>query len=441
MRVRTVGFLEMRRTISLPRFIQLALATLATSLSSWGCDRKESSEPSPSSTLSAKTSAKIEAAAPEPPRPEPPAVVAPTCPEGMVLLPGGPFWAGAEHESFEQEENPRFLTRLAPFCLDLTEVTTAAYQACVDAGACRPARTKYKTCNAGRSERAQHPINCVDHDQASSFCAWRNARLPSEIEWEFAARGGAEQRKYPWGDASPDGHTCWKAALSCPVKSYPPGAFGLYDVVGNVWEWTSDWFAPYPWPAETGQHRVYRGGSWSRRFEKWMRPTLRNRFRPDHWGSHLGVRCALSPEPLECPYGPGEGEHPCRRGVDEARCLDGKQWNGARCSAPGAPQCPEGTTLRPGRGCVSPSGGSVSPSSPRSSAHETPAQQEAEAKAEEVRRIRSPEFDDDCRQNQPSRPRAYRYEGGSHAARNISGGRDGCKNRDVGVGWNSACCP
>lgn len=360
-----------------------------------------------------------------------------------MLLPGGPFWVGAEHESFEGEENPRFLTRLASFCMDVTEVTVAAYDACVSAGACSPARTAYKTCNAGRADRADHPINCIDHGQAEAYCAWRKARLPSEIEWEYAARGGAEQRKYPWGSESPDGRTCWKNPHSCPVKSFAAGAFGLHDVVGNVWEWTSDWFGPYPWPTAQGQHRVYRGGSWSRRFEKWLRPTLRNRYGPDHWGSHLGVRCAATPPGVECPYGRDDATGECLRGVDDAQCLKGQRWTGARCAAPGAPQCPEGATFVMGRGCVGQGGGVPRAAKSGSSGSATaPKGTEAgEAAPSPVRRVRSPEFDEDCAQNQPTRPRAMRFEGGTHAERNEAGRRDGCKNRDVGVGWNSACCP
>ncbi len=343
----------------------------------------------------------------------------------MRLIPGGPFWAGSETETFDQEENPRFLTRLAPFCLDETEVTTSAYEACVDAGKCAPAERETVTCNFRRDGRGDHPINCIDYPRAEAVCASRGARLPSELEWEFAARGGQEQRKFSWGDEAPDGRTCWKANGTCKVKGFQPGAFGLYDVTGNVWEWTSDWFGHYPWPAVEGTRRVYRGGSWSRRFEKWLSPTLRNRSKPKEWGSHLGVRCALSPAGAECPYGRAESGA-CLRGVDDAQCLDGKSWNGIRCTTAGAPRCRDGSREVAGYGCV-----------------------KDEAATDEVKpmdlsgvvRARSPEFDTDCSTNQPERPHAYRYTGGGHLERNQVEQTQGCKNRDVGVGWNSACCP
>ncbi len=342
----------------------------------------------------------------------------------MVLVPGGPFWVGSAHKTFEQEENPRFLTRVAAFCLDETEVTTRAYEACVDAGRCSPAGRDTVTCNFRREGREEHPINCIDYPSAEAVCAARGARLPNEVEWEFAARGGAEQA-FSWGNEPPDGRTCWKTNRTCPVKSFPAGAFGLYDVTGNVWEWTSDWFGRYPWPAMTGERRVYRGGSWSRRFDKWLSPTLRNREKPSGSGSHLGVRCALTPPGTECPYGAG-ADGLCRQGVDDAKCLGDSTWNGVRCAAPGAPRCRAGAREVPGYGCV---------------LEAPPVEENRPLDVSRVVKTRSPEFDADCAANQPARPHAYRFTGGGHPERNLAGRTSGCKNRDVGVGWNSACCP
>ncbi|HEV8549524.1 MAG TPA: SUMF1/EgtB/PvdO family nonheme iron enzyme [Polyangiaceae bacterium] len=349
-----------------------------------------------------------------------------TCPPGMQPAPGGKFWVGSDpSENFADDESPRFLTELAPFCLDATEVTARAYGECVSRGECTQPERRGLLCNFGRPERAEHPMNCVTWTDAEAYCQGHGARLPSELELEFVARGGDAYLKYPWGDASPDGHACWKHPGTCAVKSFPAGAFGLYDVSGNVWEWAAEWYGTYPWPPLAGFSRVYRGGSFSRRFEKWMHTRLRNRLAPNRAGAHLGFRCALTAGP--CPFGEEE-PGVCRRGVLERPCPDDKHFNGARCVAEGEPECVPGYATRPGHGCTA-----VSP--------EAPEIEDVEASAKSVTRSRSPEFDADCRKNSRDRPKAFRYVGGSHVARNLVAGRSGCKNRDVGVGWNSACCP
>jgi hypothetical protein len=349
----------------------------------------------------------------------------------MAMIRGGAFWVGSPHGEYNPEETPRFETQVAAFCMDLTEVTVTAYRECVAAGACTPARDSRRFCNERWDGRGGHPINCVDWSEARAYCAFRRARLPSEIEWEFAARGGSERRKYPWGDEAPDGRACWKnVGGSCEVKRFAAGAFGLYDVVGNVWEWTDDWFAPYPWPALSGTTKVYRGGGWSRRFEKWMRPQLRNRGLPTHWGSHLGFRCASTPARVECPYGrSAESPDRCLFGVGQVECGKGKHWNGQRCAARDEPECPDGTQKVRGHGCSAPT------PPPASSSRAAP------SSAAQVSRAHTPQFDADCRRYHPTQPRAYRYTGGTHDERNAVSRAAGCRNRDVGSGWNSTCCP
>ncbi len=346
----------------------------------------------------------------------------------MSLVPGGPFWVGSEpKERFSDDESPRYKTELAPYCVDVTEVTVVAYRACVESGKCTPASTKHFHCTAGKADHDDHPINCVTWTQADTFCRAQGARLPTEVEFEFAARGGERYLKYPWGDDQPDGHTCWKHLGTCPVKSYEAGPFGLYDVSGNVWEWTGDWYGPYPWPPEKAFARVYRGGSFSRRFEKWMHTRLRNRSMPWEEGSHLGFRCAQKAASAKCPFGEN-GDGTCRHGVAERACDEGKAWNGVRCAAAGEPRCAEGRVEKAGYGCVL-------------EGEPTAEGEDVEAEAKNVQRQRTPEFDSDCQTNLRDRPHAFRYVGGTHPARNLVGKRDGCKNRDVGVGWNSACCP
>jgi hypothetical protein len=344
----------------------------------------------------------------------------------MLRIAGGEFWVGGD---FNDDEGPIFLAEVHDFCLDETEVTLGQYNECVSAGACKRAGTDRVTCSQSRAEsHADHPVNCVDHRQAVSFCSWKSARLPSEVEWEYAGRGGSKYYDYSWGNETPDGRACWKQAGTCRAKSFAPGAFGLYDMTGNVWEWTSDWYGPYPWARLDGHARVYRGGSWSRRFVKWMRPQLRNRYPEWESGSHLGFRCAATPADVSCARNPDDPGS-CLRVVKDVKCSRGKHFNGVRCAAAGEPRCGEGYQELPGHGCVRP--GEALDSQTRKTAADT----------QGVRAVRSAEFDEDCLTNYSGRPRAYRYTGGDHAGRNTVSRNAGCKNRDVGAGWNSCCCP
>ncbi|HEX7671034.1 MAG TPA: SUMF1/EgtB/PvdO family nonheme iron enzyme, partial [Polyangiaceae bacterium] len=363
-----------------------------------------------------------------------PPVTTAACPDEMALVPAADTWIGSPRGQGADDEWPRYKTRLAAFCVDRTEVTVGAYSACVSSGKCTAAGAYHVTCTAG-GHAEDLPINCVDWNQATRFCAARDARLPTEPEWEYAASGG-EDRLYSWGSQPPDDRTCWKSNGACPVKKFPAGQFGLFDMTGNLWEWTRDTYGDYPFPPlETPDRasKVYRGGSWSRRFEKWMRVRLRNRGAPSFEGAHLGFRCARTAPGATCPFGVDEKDGTCVHGVLEADCRPGKTWNGERC-APNGPAghggekgCGEGHHFVPGHGCQF----DVAAPEP------DPLPLDVAA----VRQIRSPEQDADCAAFQATRPQAYRFEGGSHEARNAVERGLGCKNRDVGVGWNSGCCP
>ena len=280
--------------------------------------------------------------------PAPP--VAASCPDGMTKIDGGSYFMGSDEAGAEPNQKPPHQVKVAAYCLDLTEVTVAAYKACSDKGNCLRAgrQNLWKDIKKAQQDlydplcnesdpagRASHPVNCVDYAQASHFCEQRGARLPTEAEWELAARG-FDGRTYPWGDDAPNekllnacGRECvaWMKAHpdpdspvtppmfdgddgfpnTAPVGSFPRGKsfFGNQDMVGNVWEWVADWYADYdPASAETpevdpkgpaiGTSRVIRGGAWNGSRPSWVRPSYRYDAPPSMRSYGLGFRCAKS---------------------------------------------------------------------------------------------------------------------------------------------------
>jgi formylglycine-generating enzyme required for sulfatase activity len=175
--------------------------------------------------------------------------------------------------------------------------------------------------------RGDHPVVHVSWSDALAFCAWARARLPTEAEWEYAARGGLEGRVYPWGDElEPGGEhrmNVWQGAFptrntladgylgTAPVDAYPPNGFGLYNMTGNVWEWCADWFDPgayardrpdNPQGPPSGTHRVSRGGSYlcHASYCRRYRVAARNGLTPDSSTGNTGFRCAAdAPVPHE----------------------------------------------------------------------------------------------------------------------------------------------
>ena len=247
----------------------------------------------------------------------------------MIEIPGGVFAMGTDDKDANLNEKPVHQVKVASFRLDRTEVTVEAYGACVAAGKCGEPerylgeRGNYRTfCNWRHPEgRGNHPVNCVDFQQAASFCAWAGKRLPTEEEWEYAACGGAEGRKYPWGNDEPgptrlnacgaecpanlvakrffgvapmypaQGKDAWPE--TAPVASFPAGAskHGVLDLAGNVWEWTSTLYASYDGQTREAK-RVLRGGSWGGGDPRTERTTNRFRLEPDSRAQFLGFRCA-----------------------------------------------------------------------------------------------------------------------------------------------------
>ncbi|MDC0746150.1 formylglycine-generating enzyme family protein [Polyangium mundeleinium] len=207
-----------------------------------------------------------------------------------VRLEGGTFQMGDRYDT----------VTVAPFFLDDIEVTVGAYGACVDAGQCTTPNTG-KYCNWGEADRQNHPINCVDWFQAEAYCKSQQKRLPTEEEWEWAARGGSRANTYPWGEDTPLKQLCWngpgndkgemKRASTCPVGSYPRGNTPqkIKDLGGNVWEWTSSKYRPEE------EHLVIRGTSWLDDLASAVRVAFRVKNMPKDRYSNIGFRCARSP--------------------------------------------------------------------------------------------------------------------------------------------------
>lgn len=270
---------------------------------------------------------------------------APAVPAGMVEIPGGTFTMGRDVTP-HPEERPAHLVRLSPFQLDETLVTVADFRAYVaETGAVTTAerlgfgmvategRDDWQwEKKAGVSWRSpwgpgveqgdDHPVTMVSWDDADAYCRHRGARLPTEAEWEYAMSAGHRTR-YPWGDEPirPDGRwglNFWQGMThhrnpredgwlyTSPVRAFPPNDLGLYDPVGNVWQWTNDWYGEYPrgfvsdpTGPSAGWAKVARGGSW------WCSPLTcagyslwaRGKSQPDSPYPNNGFRCARSVDP------------------------------------------------------------------------------------------------------------------------------------------------
>jgi len=236
------------------------------------------------------------------PEPAPVATEAPVVVEAPVPLevyvPEGNFTMGSDNG--DSDEQPIHQVYLSAFWIDQTEVTNEMYAKCVDAGQCtQPIDTEHFS----NSSYAKHPVVYVDWNQANAYCSWVERRLPTEAEWEKAARG-TDARTYPWGE----GIDCSKANYdgcnsdTTTVSSYESGKspYDAYDMTGNAWEWVSSLYKPYPYDANDGREdmyssdaRVLRGGSWD--FDDdLVRSAVRLWFDPSDTLDVIGFRCARS---------------------------------------------------------------------------------------------------------------------------------------------------
>ena len=311
-------------------------------------------------------------------------------PANMVWIPGGEFMMGANDAEGRADESPRHRVRVSGFFMDITTVTNADFAKFIEA-------TKYVTTAERKPEwdeikiqlpahtpkiadadlvpgsmvftppdapvpldnvaawwqfvpganwrhpegegsdlkgRENHPVVQVSYDDALAYCKWVGKRLPTEAEWEFAARGGLKNKKYFWGDApvSPKRANYWQGHFpddntaddgfiaTAPAKSFPANGYGLYGMAGNVWQWCSDWYRAdaYRAQAKRGlvidpigpatpldpdepytQKRVQRGGSFlcNAAYCASYRVAARMKSSPDTSLNHVGFRCVLSPRP------------------------------------------------------------------------------------------------------------------------------------------------
>lgn len=284
------------------------------------------------------------------------AVVVPppfACDAEMALISDAKFFMGSNDDRYPLWK-PEHKVTLSPYCIDLNEVTAQKYKECVEKGECKRASTvpdypksdrttpeqheKNKKafsefCNFGeegqiKSGRDNHPVNCVSWEMAERYCKWKGGRLPTEAEWEFAARG-SDGRKFPWGDQPGDQtymnaagteYLAWERtnavqpvtqsnmyeaddgyAGTSPVGSFPKGVtkFGLNDVVGNVWEWTHDYYASYakddqldPMGSPAGERRAIRGGGFNGAHQLWVNPAFRYHQLETATAHGIGFRCA-----------------------------------------------------------------------------------------------------------------------------------------------------
>ena len=230
---------------------------------------------------------------------------------GWVRVPAGTFLMGcveADAGCLDNEHPRHEVTFLEPFELMAAEVTVGQYGRFVlDTGYPSPPEPDYR-------QTGRHPVVLLSWGDAAAFCAWTGARLPTEAEWEYAARGGRTGLVYGWGDevsrdrANYGADQCCAGAIggadgwlnTAPVRSFPPNDFGLYDMAGNVWEWVGGWLddddygsSPSidPPGAAAGYARIARGGSWLN-FPAALRASVRLPFAQTGQTSNIGARCA-----------------------------------------------------------------------------------------------------------------------------------------------------
>jgi formylglycine-generating enzyme len=250
--------------------------------------------------------------------------VAQEAPPNMALVPAGEFWQGRVYMTLIDElgmlararmdDLPAHQVSLDAYYIDKYEVTNADYLRFTDAAKHRkPYHWVGGKVPAGEEK---YPVYNVSWDDAVGYCTWAGKRLPSEAEWEKAARGGQDRLRFPWGDALVAGgasgargggggaakaaHYGWPEG-PVAVGGFPPNGFGIYDVVGNIAEWVHDWYAQNyysvspdrnPQGPAKGMYRVVRGNAWNADDERHLAVNYRNFAEPETRTVTIGFRCA-----------------------------------------------------------------------------------------------------------------------------------------------------
>jgi formylglycine-generating enzyme required for sulfatase activity len=253
----------------------------------------------------------------------------------VTRIAAGEFVMGAEDG--EEDERPPHRTYVDEFAIGVCPVTNGEYAHFVrETRHPSPAVRKLPLMVSGANEddfralaaayfwnngtppagRERHPVTLVGFEDANAYCTWLSSRsgkpvrLPTEAEWERAARGGVDGKRYPWGDVLdaarahflPDVNVKSERGTA-PVGTYPANGFDLHDMAGNVWQWVSDWYAPNyyertqylnPQGPDNGLMRVVRGGAWVNSDGRYLRCAYRHKVPPDSYAYSIGFRIAFS---------------------------------------------------------------------------------------------------------------------------------------------------
>jgi formylglycine-generating enzyme required for sulfatase activity len=275
-----------QKSSALPYVVAGVIVIAATGFIVWKVTAKDGPAPVTSQPTSIATKTP-----PAPPPPPPPVTSTPSAPAP------DPDREAKGLEAAKKIPVVAFTAGKNKFALEKTEVTVGQYKACVDAAACEPAGTG-PHCTGIAVDTPSRPINCVDHGQAERYCKWLGRRLPTEAEWEQAARGRTGGQ-HPWGNAEPDKQLCWNRCTlkegPCDVATFKPTAEGLADMAGNVGEWTASHFCP-PDKHDCGEpDMVVRGGDWCSSEADKVKTSARGRAAPQTKSEFIGFRCASTP--------------------------------------------------------------------------------------------------------------------------------------------------